>query len=644
MTDHLNEVFGAGGLLARRFPGYEAREGQVALARTVDLAMRDGRHALGEGPCGTGKGVAYGVPAVWHAHHRKKRVVIATANIALQEQLIRKDLPLLASVLPWPFTFALLKGRNNYLCIDATAEAEARGELAGMMRDDLDQKMDEIRAWAAATATGDVSELSFVPAPIVWSRFSVGSDDCKGDACPFRDRCFSERAKATAAEADIVVTNFHLLFAHLALRRETGMDLVLPPFDLLLLDEAHELADVARDFFGFKVSERSVTRLARFAERRRNEPLAAWLRRDAEELFADLAAVARSPGYRCRLRKPDFVSPAGVLGALAEVARIAGAIADDEGLEPAERAEGRNVRRQAQTVAAHIVEGTTLSDPNKVYWIELDPKGRARLGAKPVEVAELLREELFERTESVTLVSATLTTAGTFDFVRAEVGVPDGAIEVVAESPFDFRRQALLIVPDGLPDPREPDYIEAAADAVQKVIDHCDGRTLGLFTSYRNMNAVHERVSGNGHRVMRQGDMPRSELTRLFKEDVGSVLLKTESFWTGIDVPGEALTGLVIDKLPFPNMDDPIIDAICARDRQAFGNYLVPRAIIMLRQGVGRLIRSQSDIGVVVILDRRIADKAYGKRFLRSLPNMLTSRSLESIPRFLEEAAHARTG
>jgi ATP-dependent DNA helicase DinG len=224
------------------------------------------------------------------------------------------------------------------------------------------------------------------------------------------------------------------------------------------------------------------------------------------------------------------------------------------------------------------------------------------------------------------------------------VGVPDGAIEVVAESPFDFRRQALLIVPDGLPDPREPDYIEAAADAVQKVIDHCDGRTLGLFTSYRNMNAVHERVSGNGHRVMRQGDMPRSELTRLFKEDVGSVLLKTESFWTGIDVPGEALTGLVIDKLPFPNMDDPIIDAICARDRQAFGNYLVPRAIIMLRQGVGRLIRSQSDIGVVVILDRRIADKAYGKRFLRSLPNMLTSRSLESIPRFLEEAAHARTG
>ena len=244
----------------------------------------------------------------------------------------------------------------------------------------------------------------------------------------------------------------------------------------------------------------------------------------------------------------------------------------------------------------------------------------------------------------MTLVSATLTTAGTFDFVRRELGVPEGALEVVAETPFDFEKQALLVVPEGLPDPREPGFVDAVTDVVKHVIELCDGRTLGLFTSYKNLNAVYERVVGNGHRVLRQGELPRAELTRIFKEDISSVLLGTDSFWTGIDVPGEALTGLVIDKLPFPNMDDPVVDAICARDRRAFDSYLVPRAIIMLRQGVGRLIRSQSYIGVVVILDRRIADKAYGKRFLRSLPNMLTSRSLESIPRFLEEAAHARTG
>src|SRR3990172_8126861 len=211
MNDYLSEVFGDGGLFASRFPGYELREGQVALARMVDEAMRGGRHALGEGPCGTGKSVGYAVPAVWHAHHEKKRVVIATANIALQEQLVRKDLPMLASVLPWPFTFALLKGRNNYVCLDRLAESEARGELRGLFDDGQQRQLDDVLAWAEATKTGDVSELPFIPAPQVWSRFAVGSDECKGDGCPFREECFSERAKAVARGADIIVTNYHIL-------------------------------------------------------------------------------------------------------------------------------------------------------------------------------------------------------------------------------------------------------------------------------------------------------------------------------------------------------------------------------------------------------------------------------------------------
>jgi len=644
MTEYLEQVFGDGGLLARRFPGYEKREGQVALARVVDQAMRDERHALGEGPCGTGKGVAYGVPSVWHARHRGKKVVIATANIALQEQLVRKDLPLLSEVLPWPFTFALLKGRNNFLCRDRMAESEARGELAGFTGDDLDRQLAEVAAWAETTTTGDVSELPFVPPPQVWSRFSVGSDDCKGDGCRFRDACFAERAKAAAAEADIVVTNYHLLFAHLAVRRETGQDLVLPAFDYLVLDEAHEAADIARDFFGFAVSEFAAIRLARFAEKLGKKKLAERLRREASDFFAAVADHARSPAYKCRLKRPGFASAAQILNPLDELAAIAGRIEEDESLDREDRAEGRIARRQASTAAARLREATALADPGKVYFIDLDQKGRAKLGAKPVHVADLLREELFGGTASVTMVSATMTTAGTFDFIRAEAGVPDDALEVVADSPFDFEHQALLVVPEGLPDPREPGFVEAAAGAFKKVIDLCDGRTLGLFTSYRNLNAVHERVRRNGHRVLRQGELPRTELTRVFKEDVGSVLLGTESFWTGIDVPGEALTGLVIDKLPFPNMDDPVVDAICAQDRNAFNTYLVPRAIIMLRQGVGRLIRSQSDVGVAVILDRRIADKPYGRRFIKSLPPMLTTRNLDNIARFLEEASDAGPG
>ncbi len=642
MSDYLDEVFGNGGLFASRFPGYEMRDGQVALARMVDQAMQENRHALGEGPCGTGKGVAYGVPAVHHAHHHKKRVVIATANIALQEQLVRKDLPMLAEVLPWKFSFALLKGRNNYYCLDRAAESEARGELSGLYDDEQDRQMDAVLAWAKATTSGDVSELTFVPLPQVWSKVSVGSDECKGEECRFRETCFAEKARETAKAADIIVTNYHLLFAHLAVRRETGQDLVLPPFDLLVLDEAHEAAEIARDFFGFSVSEHSVGSLGRYAADFGDKKLAERLRREAEDFFSRVAAFARTPAYRRRLKTPGFAATAKVVGELRALATKALARVEDEGLEREKRATARNAYRLATTAAERISEAVQQADAGKVYWIELDGKGRARLKAKPVDVSEVLRAELFEKTDSVTLVSATLTAAGTFDFVRRELGVPDGALEVVAETPFDFEHQALLVVPEGLPDPREPTFVDAVAGVVQRVIELCDGRTLGLFTSYKNLNAVYDRVAGNGHRVLRQGDLPRAELTRIFKEDISSVLLGTESFWTGIDVPGEALTGLVIDKLPFPHPEDPVIDAICERDPRAFQNYLVPKAIITLRQGVGRLIRSQKDIGVVVLLDRRIAEKSYGRQFLKSLPPMLTARRLDNISRFLGEAADAR--
>ncbi|MBN1529957.1 MAG: DEAD/DEAH box helicase family protein, partial [Thermoleophilaceae bacterium] len=550
MNDYLSEVFGERGRFASRFPGYEMREGQVALSRVVDRAMREGRHALGEGPCGTGKGVAYGVPSIWHCHHRKKRVVIATANIALQEQLVRKDLPLLAEVLPWPFTFALLKGRSNYLCLDRLRESEARGELAGMYDDEQDRQAGAVLEWARRTETGDASELPFVPLPQVWSKVSVGPDECKGDDCPFREGCFAERAKATARAADIVVTNYHLLFAHIAVRRETGQDLVLPPFDLLVCDEAHEAAEIARDFFGFSVSEHTIRRLALYAADFGDENLAERLRNEAQAFFARVAAFARSPAYRCRLRSEVPVSPVKLSKAAGSLSDLARLRQEDERLSREERAKARNCNRLEVTAIGHICEALHQSDPAKVYWIDLDAKGRARLKAKPIDVSALLREELFGATESVTMVSATLAAGGTFDFVRGELGVPDGALELIAESPFDFREQALLVVPDdGLPDPRELGFPEAVADLVGRVMDLCDGRTLGLFTSYRVLNAVYDRVRGNGHRVLRQGDMPRTELARVFKEDVRSVLLGTDSFWTGIDVPGEALTGLVIDKL-----------------------------------------------------------------------------------------------
>lgn len=644
MQDYISQVFDDGGLFASRFPGYEVREGQVALARVVDNAMRAGRHTLGEGPCGTGKSVAYAVPAIWHSRHDKKRVVIATANIALQEQLVRKDLPMLASVLPWSFSFALLKGRNNYLCLDRLAESEARGELRGQFDDGQQAQVDDVAAWARTTNAGDVSELPFIPAPLVWSRFAVGSDECKAEGCQFREECFAERARAIAQEADIVVTNYHLLFAHIAVRRETGQDLVLPPFDLLVLDEAHEASDIARDFFGFSVSEHTFARLASAAADFGDKRLAGELRQEAGRLFEHLAGVARSSRQAKRLRTPGFASAPGMQRALRSLIAHANATAEDDSREKKVRSTARNVARNAAKACERLEEILQLSDAEKVYWIELDAKGRARLRAKPIEVGALLREELFGRCPSVSCMSATLTTAGTFDFVRRELGVPRDALELVADTPFDFASQALLVVPEQLPDPRDPGFVEAIATVFREVLDLCDGRTLGLFTSYRNLNAVYERVASGRHRVLRQGELPRAELTRLFAHDVSSVLLGTESFWTGIDIAGEALTGLVIDKLPFPPPDDPVIEAICERDPRAFDNYLIPRAIIALRQGVGRLIRCKTDVGVVVILDRRIAEKGYGRRFLKSLPPMLSTRRVENITRFLAEAADARAG
>ncbi len=637
MNQYLNDVFGNGGFLARRFPGYEVRSGQVELAHLVDKAMSDGHHALGEAPCGSGKGIAYGVPAVWHAHHRKKRVVIATANIALQEQLVTKDLPLLAEVLPWPFTFALLKGRANYLCLD---RLEDLGEREGLAQDDLGRQIQYLKVWSDQTRTGDISELPFVPEPAVWSRFSVGAKECKGDDCKFFENCFSEKAKAVAANADIVVTNHHMLCAHLAVRRMTGADLVLPPFDLLVVDEAHELADTARDFFGWTLSEPMIMRLAASASNLRNHKLASDLRREAAAFFQAAVRHERSPAYKSRLKVPADAT--NLLRALGEFTELAAAVEKKEMFCEKRPDDGSGIRRQAETMTAYVREIATLSDRNKVYFIEVDPHGRAKIGAKMVRVGNLLRAELFEKTESVTLVSATLATESTFGFTREELGVPQNAIELVVDSPFDFARQAMLVLPLGLPDPNDENFIPAVAHKVQRVIDACDGRTLALFTSHKNMKAVHERISNNGRRLLRQGDLPRTELTRIFKEDIESVLFGTESFWTGIDVPGEALTAVVIDKLPFPRMDDPVVDAIFAADPQAFNTYYLPRAIIMFRQGVGRLIRSQKDIGVVVILDKRITEKAYGARFLRSLPPMQQSQWIEHIQDFLSWANKAK--
>jgi len=634
-TDYIDQVFGTGGILARRFPGYQPRSGQLALVRAIDEVIRNRRHLLAEAPTGTGKSVAACVPAIYHAVQHGKRVVIVTANIALQEQLVRNDLPRLRELLPWPFQFAVLKGRAQFACQDRLVQIRGQQrDLFGAVAGDLE--LERVLDWAKTTTTGDISDLPFSPSRRTWMDVSVSAEGCHGDDCASHSACFAERARARAQEADVVVTNYHLLGAHLAARLETGQDCVLPPHDILILDEAHAAADILRECLGFRIVGRDLDDMVRIARELGRRDLAGAI--EQVRLLDTLAAPARDGRKIVPLIPGADVLALDIVSALDTLARVTSQRA--AGAEDDAKAAWQRFTRNATMLAARVTEATNAGDPNKVYWVELDEQGRPALVARPMEVAPLLRGALFGSTESVCLMSATLTTDGHFRFIRRELGVPSDAVEIAVESPFDFVRQSLLIVPDDLPDPRDPAFSEACARVFQDVIDRARGRTLGLFTSYLALNDVYEQLDRSRFRVLKQGDLPRTELIRLFKEDVHSVLLGTESFWTGIDVPGEALSAVVIAKLPFKPPDDPVLAALSERDGGGFGTQMLPRATIALKQGVGRLIRTQSDRGVVVICDRRLVDARYGAGILRSLPAMRRSSDLSDIHTILPEERH----
>lgn len=652
MSDYLDEVFGPSGLLARRFQGYTPREGQVALARAVDAAIANGEHLIAEAPTGTGKSVAYSVPAAWRAVHESLRVVIVTANIALQEQLVRKDLPLLKEilgpVLSRDFTYALLKGRNNYLCLNRLENGYDEPPRA----DDF-VKIDDIVKWSRTTKTGDKSELPFEPEARVWNRFSVSSDDCSGKDCDYVEQCWAQAANERASTADVVVTNYHLFFADMQVRDMTGdMAFILPRYDVAILDEGHKAVDIARDFFGGQVTEgavrRSVSMVDAIARSGMDETIA--------DFFEQLRNYRRSPAYKARLRQPNVLNWEPLHQTLRDACSHYEFVWKelDRKLEDMDLSERRPVRRRmrkivqrwrrADEIDAQLLEAMTLPTPARpedmrVHFIEEDGD-RVKLCVSPVHVAEKLQESLFSQTLSVTTTSATLAVRGSFDFVTKELGVNLGdqqAKTLEAPSPFRWGEQALLVTPHGLPDPSKDRAKHEAlvTETCARVIEEAKGRTLALFTSKRGIDNAYRRVIHTGYRILRQGEMPRTKLIDEFRRDVSSVLLGTESFWAGVDVPGESLSCVFIDRLPFIPPDDPILDALQAQDRECFMKYSVPKAIIAFKQGFGRLIRTATDRGVVVCMDGRLTTKNYGRMFLDSLPPVMRSSDIADVGRFL---------
>ena len=646
--EFLRSVFDKNGLFAKTLSGYELRKSQVKMAKAVSTAFDRREHLIVEAPCGVGKSFGYLVPALFHA--KEEPIIVATANIALQEQLVYKDLPLLEKVLGKPISYALIKGKNNYLCTTRFNEWLEENEHRAMSLEE-----DTLIEWHASTETGDVTELGRIldkePDSFLWRKVCGDRGECT--SCKKSD-CFAYKARQKARGAQVVICNYHVLFSHIELFRETNKHLILPGLSFVICDEAHEMADIAREFAKVTVSESNIKWIATKALEKVNLKLSGQLKTAAKQFFDDVRAYANSSAYKYLIHDPDFADPTDLLAALNTV--VALWKTEEETLSRQSRSSdvktarkahvrGKTVARRArraEKAALGLKTIVSLENDDYVYWIEgHERKGKKgkepiKIHGKPKSVANYLNDHLFELTDSVVLTSATLTSNGDFDFVCGELGLD--ADELVVDTPFDFKRQALLVVPEFDTTPGQKKFIDELAEEVEYLLDDTQGRTLGLFTSYRNLNAIRGRLEGSKHHILVQGDKPRAVLLEEFLENKRSVLLGTKSFWQGVDVPGEALTCVFIDKLPFPPPTDPVIAAY-EEDKTVnwFWDHSLPRAVIALKQGVGRLIRTKMDVGVVVVFDHRIVTKGYSSAFFKSLPDFRLSRDPEQIYSFLEK-------
>src|SRR2546423_136921 len=578
----MKSIFGPNGLIAKAHPEYEHRPGQIDMAEAVLRAFEQKHHLIVEAGTGTGKTLAYLVPAIAAACGSGARVVISTGTKNLQEQLMEKDIPFLQDVLPTKFRAVVMKGRNNYACLHRIKRAESTPILEGL--DQIDQ-FDEVFRWVTQTETGDRGELSNLPENLpFWRHIDARSDTCLGQQCPDYDACFITRMRQRALDADVIVVNHHLFFADLALRNG-AYGAVLPDYAAVILDEAHQIEDVASEYFGLGVSSYQIDDLLRDLSYLKFED------RETERQFSHLSVRVQ------RFADAFWVS-----------------FREGRGLE------GR---------FALAARGSNARVGQDIHWEPDD-------------------DRLFEKVPTVVLTSATLSSAGNFRFIRERLGLDQGE-DMIAESIFDFRNQAILYLPPQMPDPRSPQWGRAAAEEVIKIINATEGRAFVLSTSNAGMNELYERVASQvDYPCFVQGSAAKGELLKKFRSTPNAVLFATSSFWQGVDVRGEQLSCVIIDKLPFAVPIDPVV---AARQRQiedqvgsSFYEYSVPQAVISLKQGLGRLIRSTTDRGVLAVLDPRLRTKMYGKTFLQSLPPCrITSDVDELVSFFAVEAAASAT-
>ncbi len=632
----VKQFFGRKGLLSEWHPNYEFREGQLRMAETVESALADKRHLIVEAGTGTGKTLAYLVPAILSG----KRVIVSTGTKNLQEQLYFKDIPFLEQHLGKLRT-CYMKGRANYACRQKIYDAEKEPILTGL-EEVADFQI--IREWEKTTETGDRAEIKQLPEnSSTWAKIDARAEACTGQKCTQFERCFITQMHIKANESDLIIVNHHLFFADLNVKGdERGA--ILPDYSAVIFDEAHEIEDTAGQYFGVSVSSSQIEDFSRdvvILSNRKSfnsselDNVLMTLNDKAANFFVLINAPEGRTGYRAQDAFLEHHEEAyrNVLYALEIVALQLELTksAPDEVLP---------LMARARDMIKRLEFWMESRDKRYVYWIERRGR-RTFLQATPIDVSAMLDERLFDAVDSVVLTSATLAVAGGFDFVQQRLGVRNARTELV-ESHFDHHAQALLYVPQHLPDPRNQAFTSAAALEIVELLELSKGRAFVLFTSYTQMRTIYDRVSMEiPYQTFLQGTAPRSALLAEFLATPHSVLFATSSFWQGVDVPGEQLSCVIIDKLPFAVPNDPVVEArisaIRAEGREPFREYQIPNAAIALKQGFGRLIRSKSDRGVLALLDNRITKTAYGQIFFDSLPHYSFTMKRDDVAKWFDK-------
>jgi ATP-dependent DNA helicase DinG len=671
----LYQFFAPGGLLSKTHPAYEFRRGQLQMAQAVEEALEEKRHLIVEAGTGTGKTLAYLLPVI----RSGKRVIISTGTKNLQEQLFFKDVPALERALfgnksgpdrDRKLSICYMKGRNNYLCRKKLIDLTDQPVLSGL--EEIEHYR-AIAAWEKTTQTGDRAELAELPeASALWHKLDARADTCLGQKCKEYERCFITEMRRRAAESDIIIVNHHLFFADLSIKLEAegASDAgVLPECGAVIFDEAHELEDIAGNYFGISVSNLRMDELTRDVEHLlQREKLytpqmsgAIQSLRERSQLFFSL--LPANEGRFAFDSRREFLEENGEeFLALNQSLNRLGAELEQLPQKPEEVFRLARRAQQLQVQLGFIMEN---KDPNTVFWIERRgfrgpagsrPKasfstaaessaGRTNvfLQATPIEVGQILRECLWSQLETSVLTSATLAVGGGFDYIRGRLGL-DHVRELIVPSHFDYESQAILYVPPNLPDPRTPQFAAEASGVIRRLLEITRGRAFLLFTSYAQMNEIYQRLLGAlDFPMLKQGDAPKSVLLEEFRITPHAVLFGTSSFWQGVDVQGEQLSCVIIDRLPFAVPSDPVVaarvKAIDASGGNAFFEYQVPSAVITLKQGFGRLIRSLHDRGLLALLDNRILKKQYGRVFVESLPRYRRTTDLRKVEEFFEADA-----